>query len=229
MKRFEWERKSITPKEYFISFVDNLSYDETKKNKLEKAYNVISDIRKFEIELFWKRATFFWAFIAAIYTAYYHVLTKIYFIDNHYTHGAVPLIIFAALGLFFCFSWLLSSKASKHWQENWENHLDLLEDDVTGPLYKIYQANSSYSVSKITIIAGWVVSFCAYCLLIFEFVCFVDMYIFSKKLFSLVFSIGFSFIVIVLLFVYSQIVKGNQDNFGSFGFEKKEYKVWNEK
>lgn len=59
MKNFEWNRKSITPKEYFISFIDSLPSDETKNFKLKKAYEVISDIRKFEIELFWKRSTFF--------------------------------------------------------------------------------------------------------------------------------------------------------------------------
>lgn len=28
------------------------------------------------------------------------------------------------------------NKGSKYWQENWENHVDLLEDNVIGPLYK---------------------------------------------------------------------------------------------
>jgi hypothetical protein len=27
-------------------------------------------------------------------------------------------------------------KGSKYWQENWEKHVDWLEDDVMGPLYK---------------------------------------------------------------------------------------------
>jgi len=30
----------------------------------------------------------------------------------------------------------LVNRGSKYYQENWENHLDLLEDDITGPLYK---------------------------------------------------------------------------------------------
>ncbi|MBQ4331978.1 MAG: hypothetical protein IJC31_09090 [Spirochaetaceae bacterium] len=81
----------------------------------EKAYEVAADIRKFEIELFWKRATFFWAFITAIYVAYFQVLTQIH--QNE--HGYISLVVLAALGLFFCVSWVLSSKGSKHWQENW--------------------------------------------------------------------------------------------------------------
>ena len=34
---------------------------------------VALDIRKFEIELYWKRTTFFWAFLVAIYTAYFYI------------------------------------------------------------------------------------------------------------------------------------------------------------
>ena len=28
------------------------------------------------------------------------------------------------------------NRGSKYWQENWENHIELLEDKITGPLYK---------------------------------------------------------------------------------------------
>lgn len=34
------------------------------------------DIRKFEIELYWKRTTFFWAFLVAIYTAYFYICSN---------------------------------------------------------------------------------------------------------------------------------------------------------
>jgi len=29
------------------------------------------------------------------------------------------------------------NRGSKYWQENWENHVDNLEDDFVGPLYKV--------------------------------------------------------------------------------------------
>jgi uncharacterized membrane protein len=32
--------------------------------------------------------------------------------------------------------WVFIGKASKYWQENWENIVDLLEDAYMGPLYK---------------------------------------------------------------------------------------------
>ena len=41
--------------------------DETKK---EKALDHALDIRKFEIELYWKRAAYFWTFIAATLAGY---------------------------------------------------------------------------------------------------------------------------------------------------------------
>ena len=81
-------------------------------SKWLSAYNIAADTRKFEIELFWKRSTFFWAFITAIYTAYSYVLTNIYCKK----HGAFALVVLSALGLFFCVSWYFASKASKHWQ-----------------------------------------------------------------------------------------------------------------
>jgi hypothetical protein len=36
----------------------------------------------------------------------------------------------------FSVAWHCVNKGSKYWQENWENHVELLEDQVFGPLYK---------------------------------------------------------------------------------------------
>jgi len=56
-------------------------------------------------------------------------------------------------------AWYLVNRGSKFWQNNWERHVDLLENQVVGPLYKtIVQgvgsknpliAPGQYSVSKI--------------------------------------------------------------------------------
>ena len=45
-------------------------------------------------------------------------------------------VILACLGLVFSFAWVLVNRGSKFWQENWEKHVDMLEDKITGPLYK---------------------------------------------------------------------------------------------
>ena len=85
------------------------------------------DIRKFEIELYWKRATYFWAFIAASFAGYF-ALQKDADLANIY--------IVSCLGFLFSLAWYLVNRGSGAWQRNWESHVDLLEDEVMGPLYK---------------------------------------------------------------------------------------------
>ena len=111
------------------------------------------DIRKFEIELYWKRATYFWAFIAAAFAAY--ALT----FKTSSEHEPWLSILFSSLGLVFSFAWYLVNRGSKFWQNNWERHVDLLENITLGPLYKIIAVDTStgnpltsagqFSVSKI--------------------------------------------------------------------------------
>jgi hypothetical protein len=45
-------------------------------------------------------------------------------------------VVAICLGLVFSFAWYCANRGSKQWQQNCEFHADLLEDDVTGPLYK---------------------------------------------------------------------------------------------
>ena len=163
-------RKHISRNEYMTGFCESSKPESVSaESKIAKAYEQAAKTREFEIGLYWKRAGYFWAFIASIYTAFFSVQKEFYY-NKHagFTHGALPLLVLSALGFFFCLAWLLSSYASKHWQKNWENHIDLLEDFVTGPLYKIYSAGASFSVSKINIAAGCVTSVCAACLFVFE-------------------------------------------------------------
>lgn len=119
-----------------------------------RALHYASDIRKFEIELYWKRATYFWGFIAAAFAGY--ALTY----KNGAEHEPWLTLIFSAVGLIFSFSWYLVNRGSKFWQQNWERHVDLLEDMTLGPLYKIVAepfnknrnfltAPGQFSVSKI--------------------------------------------------------------------------------
>jgi hypothetical protein len=119
----------------------------------EKALELALDIRKFEIELYWKRATYFWTFIGAA-LAGYAIVYKTSSGDNSWL-----LLVFSSLGLLFSIAWYLVNRASKFWQNNWERHVDLLEDLVIGPLYKTIAkgvgsknpltAPGEYSVSKI--------------------------------------------------------------------------------
>ena len=99
----------------------------------------------------------------------------------------------------------------------------MLEDDITGPLFKIYKANTSYSVSGINIVAGWVLSFCAFGLLIFELAEFIKK---QTKLFGLdafLLLLLFTTFTGFALFAYSQIVKGNSKKSGKIEFDIKEF------
>ena len=97
------------------------------KKALERAL----DIRKFEIDLYWKRATYFWTFIAATLAGFVVVQT------STASNKQDMAVLLANLGIVFSFGWLCVNRGSKFWQENWESHVDKLEDKSNGRLYKV--------------------------------------------------------------------------------------------
>lgn len=105
--------------------------DPEDKDKIKNALEHALDIRKFEIELYWKRATYFWALIAVAFAGYFAVLSSETLHNREYM-----AYIISCVGLIFTWAWFLVNRGSKYWQENWENHVDMLEDKITGPLYK---------------------------------------------------------------------------------------------
>jgi hypothetical protein len=144
--------------EYKKHFEGNIPGD-GKKTRAEKALDIAIDIRKFEIELYWKRATYFWTFIGAAFAGY----------AVSYEKANIWLqLIFSCLGLLFSFSWFLVNSGSKFWQNNWERHVDLLEVMVIGPLYEtiahctnencFLTAPAQFSVSKINQILSFFIS-----------------------------------------------------------------------
>jgi hypothetical protein len=143
----------MTNDEYRIAF----GLPTAKKTDIEKALNLALEIRKFEIELYWKRAAYFWAFLAITLGGYFTVLGAKF---QQCNEKGEALLTISCLGFVFSVAWYFVNRASKFWQENWENHVDLLEDAVFGPLYKtvLHDANLRFwkfngpypfSVSKI--------------------------------------------------------------------------------
>lgn len=131
-----------TEEEYFKKF--NLKKKDLGKEELEGLVEKILDFRKFEIELYWKRAAYYWTFIAGIIAGFFLIsssskandeLIKLRFLLN-------------CLGIVFSMGWYCVNRGSKYWQENWESHLDIMEDKVFGPLYK---TNVSKSREKFVI------------------------------------------------------------------------------
>lgn len=156
----------MNKEEYKSRFADTSSDHGTGNvkdadSRAGRALDYALDIRKFEIELYWKRATYFWAFIAASFAGY--ALTY----KTAANHEPWLSLLFSALGLIFSFTWYLVNRGSKFWQNNWERHVDLLEDMTLGPLYKIVASNDEsnpltaagrYSVTKLNQILSLLVT-----------------------------------------------------------------------
>jgi hypothetical protein len=119
----------ITEEEYLKMFRGNGSSQDI--NKLVNAHKLAWETRNFEIDKFWIRTAFFGGFTALIFNGYINILS-----------GTHPIsiknldIYLIFLGIIFSVAWVLSIFGSKFWQENWEAHIDMLEDEITGPLYK---------------------------------------------------------------------------------------------
>ena len=116
--------KGIQREEYLSSFPPDDEGAKIRSAALAEA----RDNRKFEIELYWKRAAYFWTFIAATFAGYFVVAKQ--------PTDVTTSFVIASLGLVFSLAWFFVNRGSKYWQQNWETHVDLLEDAVAGPIYK---------------------------------------------------------------------------------------------
>ena len=119
--------------------------------KVKAAYEKAWENRNYEIDKFWSRALYFWGFIAATFVAYTAIITNENAQIIESTDSSIEICLLA-LGIIFSFAWVLVIKGSKQWQENWEKHIDYLEDFVSGSIYKtiFYNGKRYYSVSKMS-------------------------------------------------------------------------------
>ncbi len=217
---------------------------------LKAAHKLANKCRDKEIDRSWERGKYFWAFILASYTAHFSIYGMIFYGDK-FTKSCstvtgylgvlkqtpyfikLSLLITSFLALFFCVSWVLINKGSKFWQKNWEAHVDMLEEGVSGALYKTYLNTEDetefsscicnlraydYSVSKITLFGSIVLTFisflvfgfnCALCIPCFE-------HILNKMEESCYLQSTISVFIIVILFVILLLLllkcKGNPLN-----------------
>lgn len=156
MKLFKYfydnDQSGLTPlaKDEYEARLVNID-KESAKRAFEKAW----EIRNFEIELYWKRATYFWAFIASSFVGYFALVSSVnYTKPDKYNHVEVYFLV--CIGFILSVAWLLTNLGSKAWQRHWEVHVDLLEDNFTGPLHKTVHPTITYSVSKINEIVSCV-------------------------------------------------------------------------
>jgi hypothetical protein len=123
------------------------------------------EIRKFEIELYWKRATYFWAFQATAFA-------MLGFLAKDGTINYPQLLLPSLVGAITAFAGFTTASGSKFWQENWEAHVDLLESEFEGRLMEVIisRTEPQQSVSRVNqqlmllLAIGWLVPLSGYAL-----------------------------------------------------------------
>ena len=119
--------------------------------KAKAALNRAHEIRKFEIDLLWKRAIYVGAFQTLLFAA---LGASFSFEKEGETSIDILRLTICVVGIFSAFFWYLINKGSKFWHENWEKHIDFLEDEFEGKLHKtVLHKNGirNYSVSRVNI------------------------------------------------------------------------------
>lgn len=145
------------------------SASERHASALKRAY----ELRTFEIEHYWKRATYFWGFQVAIFGA----LGLMWREPTHATAdiSRSPLLVaLAALGSVTALANWLTAIGSKFWQSNWEAHIDMLEDELEGPLHKtvwLPQGERGFSVSGVNETLN--LAFCVFWGAVYIYTCWV--------------------------------------------------------
>ncbi len=200
-----------TIEEYFKRFEEKKEFyksnNEISNHALLRAFETALDTRKFEIELYWKRATYFWAFIAAMFVAYFAVFNS----DKIDEIKGVTILI-SILGYFFSLGWYFVNRGSKYWQENWEAHVDMLGSKVQGELFrtikksnlefKKYIKEYPFSVSKVNQLLSLIMLFTWFVLIIFSIFFSFDKLNYIGSISNILFVFLF-LIIISLLFLLS--------------------------
>ena len=121
---------------------------EVNKSKTCAALVRAHEYRTLEIELYWKRATYYWAFQAAVFAAFGLILSR-----DRDSNQWMAVLILCVAGIVTACTGLLAAKGSKFWQNNWEKQVDMLEAEFEGNLHKTVWLQEAgkrpYSVTKL--------------------------------------------------------------------------------
>jgi len=126
---------------------DRLSFLQSGKGE---AYKTALDTRKFEIQMYWTRTNYFFLFVSAAIAAYGVALGwKSGEIGINEQTKRLVLLLISAIGFIVSLSWYLANKGGKFWHENWEYHVDLLEQTEVGSLYKTVLSKSPNGLGEL--------------------------------------------------------------------------------
>lgn len=188
----------------------------------EASYKEASENRRFEIQMYWHRAAYFWAFIISIYTAFFFISGND---ENAIPHSALIKLGLAFLGFLFCSGFYLVNVGSKQWIKNWEYHEGLLEDEFAGSLYKtyLYNRDESFSVSKINECLCLALSFASGAFFVLHLVDCIEKWFEVCPAFKFaIFAASITFVAIFLKYAKSHLM-GNDKDEEDLNFKKVEY------
>lgn len=152
-----------TPREKYLEIMGFTEPTEGKGDNIntapiKAALDRAHEIRIFEIGMLWKRALYFWGFQGVILIALGGVLNAASpqccepASVAYSSMMETAALLLSLVGFLTAFGLVLMNKGSKHWQENWEFHIDMLEEGNEGNLHKtILRGGGSrvFSVSKL--------------------------------------------------------------------------------
>lgn len=152
-----WEGIGKMEKSFYGYYLEALGINPRDKPALQSALKRAVETRCFEIELYWKRATYFWAFQAIAGGA-----LSLLFKDGNIISPAL-LPIPCIIGIISALAALLTAKGSKFWQENWEMHVDMLENALNERVTQVilWKDDVQFSVSRVNedlikfVLYGW--------------------------------------------------------------------------
>ena len=81
-----------------------------ESDKSSKLLEIALDARQFELDLFWRRALFFWGFIASAFIGF----------ASTYPNQPIAALTISCFGFICSLAWTLVNRGSKYWYENWE-------------------------------------------------------------------------------------------------------------
>lgn len=127
-------KKPISETKFFETIQGTKFVGKKDKEDLNKILDRAYDIRKTELDLYWKRATYFWGFLIAIFTAYFLVSKTP---NNNADFSSYNKFLVICLGTVFSLAWYLVNRGSTYWLTHWERIIDTIETKLDKKLYKV--------------------------------------------------------------------------------------------
>ena len=105
------------------------------KKRIKELMQLAMEQRKFAIEFYWKRASYFWLFVGAMFVAYTATLPDKDTLDLVQSER-INLFV-CLVGFFSSVAWYMANRGSKYWQENWELHIEFLSKKLGTPIFEV--------------------------------------------------------------------------------------------